>query len=129
MEMFENSEILGLDAGIGSAERMMGKMLADVPLDRKIGGHGNYFPEGLPSPPFDLFSGGVCCAIFARSCSRRVFDVDRPSATLYSIVPVFPSPVGSLPLRMCSPVRRARLLVSPIYVILPELSRIRYSPA
>ena len=52
-----------------------------------------YFPSvylrffaGRPSPPFDLFNTGSCSLIFFFSCSRRVWLVERPSATLYSNV-------------------------------------------
>ena len=68
---------------------------------------------GLPSPPLDLFCGGLCSAIFCRSCTRLVDEVERPSATLYSTVQ--PSAPGfSLPRRMCSAVRRLMLFVSPM---------------
>ena len=87
-----------------------------------------HFPAGLPSPPRERFRVGWCFSMDCCSCSRRVCDVERPSATMYSRVLPQPLPVGSFPLRMCSCIRRARSLVSPMYVMRPEPSRIRYSP-
>ena len=45
-----------------------------------------HFPAGLPSPPLERFRVGWCFSMDCCSCSRRVREVERPSATMYSRV-------------------------------------------
>ena len=46
----------------------------------------DYFCAGLPPPTERLFGLGLYFSMLRASCSRRVFDAERLSATMYSIL-------------------------------------------
>lgn len=81
---------------------------------------------GLPSPPRDLFSSGLCLRILLRSCSLLENESEATEAFIQSTVPSPSSLI--LPLDLCSRILLRRLLVSPMYLMFPKRSLTRYSP-